>query len=180
MEIRQPSDYYGKVKERFPDLSSTEIKKIVDFGLKSFYRHNLIGGDVLLKSRDIIVYSGKVFASNLVFYHYWRIKHKIKLRFKHRSEKPKFNGEYYFGLTQREFEEYCGNFKNKKTNPKLSFKNVYLYKILDECFLDRAKRHFFVYYITQDLGYSHFIKELETKKYKYTHKRNDKNEIEPI
>jgi len=70
MEIRNPSDYYEKVQEKFPDLTLAEIKRVVDFGLKSFYRHNLIGGDVLLKSRDITVYSGKMFASNLVFYHY--------------------------------------------------------------------------------------------------------------
>jgi len=67
------------------------------------------------------------------------------LRFKYRSSKTQFNGEYYFGLSQRQFDEYCGKFtKNKKKNPKLTFKDIILYKILDECLLDRNKKYFFV------------------------------------
>jgi len=179
MEIRNPSDYYEQVHERFPDLTLIEIKKIVDFGLKSFCKHNRIGGDVLLKSKDITVYSGKVFSSNLVFYHYWRLKHKVKLRLKHRIAKPKFNGEYYFGLTQREFDEYCGDL-SKKRKPQIIIKNAFLYKILEECLLDRQKKHFFVWYFSQDLGYTYLRRELKTKNFKYIYKRNDKNEIETI
>lgn len=70
MNIRTVEYYYDKVQEKFPDVERWEIDKILKYGMRSFYTHNLYGGDVLLKSPYFTLYSGKMFGSNLVFYHY--------------------------------------------------------------------------------------------------------------
>ena len=70
MIIRKYTDYVDKVHEKFPDVPIKELQTIMRFGLRSFYLHNLYGGDVLLKSPYFTLYSGKMFSDNLVFYHY--------------------------------------------------------------------------------------------------------------
>lgn len=50
MEIKYVDDYVDKVWEKFPSLTRKEIEYILKFGLRSFYTHNVYGGDVLLKS----------------------------------------------------------------------------------------------------------------------------------
>ena len=82
MELKQLQDYYDQVKERFPDLEMWEIDKILKHGMRSFYMVNVYGADVLLKHKSFTMYFGKLFRNNLIFYKYWRLKHKIKLRIK--------------------------------------------------------------------------------------------------
>jgi hypothetical protein len=66
--------YYDKVLERFPELSKKQLDKIIKHGLSSLYLYNLYGGDVLLRNSNYTMYFGKLFRSNLVFYHYSLIK----------------------------------------------------------------------------------------------------------
>ena len=82
MEIVNVEKYYDKIQERFPDLSKKQIDKIVKFGLRSYYNHNLYGGDVLNKSKYFTMYTGKLFGDNMLFYQYRMIKNKIKLSIK--------------------------------------------------------------------------------------------------
>ena len=70
MEITNVDKYYEKVCAKFIDVRRSDVKRILNFGLRSFYTHNLYGADVLLKSKYFTMYSGRFFSSNLVFYHY--------------------------------------------------------------------------------------------------------------
>ncbi len=181
MEIREIGDYYDKVQEKFPDINKKEIEKILNYGMRSFYMHNLYGADVLLKSRYFTLYSGKIFDSNLVFYKYWRLKNKIKLRIKYKRNKERYNGEYYFGMTDKEFENYNSQFSSRgRRRQKVKLEHVYAYKILEECILDRAKKHFFLIKYPEDMGFTWYRKEAETRNIQYIYKRNSKNQIESI
>ena len=110
MEIVNVEKYYDKIQERFPDLSKKQIDKIVKFGLRSYYNHNLYGGDVLNKSKYFTMYTGKLFGDNMLFYQYRMNKNKIKLRIKYKRNKTRYSGYYYFGLTDSEFENYRKQF----------------------------------------------------------------------
>lgn len=172
MEIKYVDDYVDKVWEKFPSLTRKEIEYILKFGLRSFYTHNVYGGDVLLKSPYFTLYCGKFFRDNLIFYHYWRIKNKIKLRIKYKRAKKTFNGEYYFGLTDKEFENYKAQFKSRgRRRQRVKFDYIYAYKILEECMLDRGRKHFFVLYFPTDVGWTLYQKNYETRNIKYIYRR---------
>lgn len=181
MELATVEKYYPKIKERFPDLRMKQIERIVKFGLRSYYTINLYGGDVLLKSPYFTMYTGKMFKSNLVFYQYWKIKYKIKLRIKYRRSKQEYDGFYYFGLTDELYNEYKSLLKpTGRRRQKFTFKKVYLYKILDECLLDRRFKHIFKVAYPTDIGFRFFKEELHTKDFEYILRRNKDNIIEPV
>ena len=50
MELKKVQDYYDELFKLYPDVPKKDIKKIMQFGLKSFLLHNNYGGDVLLNS----------------------------------------------------------------------------------------------------------------------------------
>lgn len=179
MEFRYVDDYVDRVHERFPKISKKAIKRILQFGLKSFYTHNLYGGDVLLKSPYFTLYSGRMFRSNLVFYKYWKIKYKIKFRIKYKRDKKQYDGYYYFGLSEEEYQDYKSQVKKSgRRRQKFTFKKVYAYKLLDECLLDRKNKHFFRFEFPTDVGFTFYKTDYSIKNFDYIAKRNSDKSIE--
>ena len=70
MELTKCDKYYDAILERWPELTYKQVDKIVKHGLSTLYLHNLYGGDVLLKNQKFVMYFGKLFKSNKVFYKY--------------------------------------------------------------------------------------------------------------
>ena len=70
MKITNAEQYYKQVQERFPELSLKQIDQICKYGLRSFAGHNMIGGDVYLKSNYFSGYCGKLFLKQELF-HMW-------------------------------------------------------------------------------------------------------------
>ena len=181
MEITSVEKYYDKIKEKFPGLTTKQIDRIVKFGLRSYYKHNLYGGDVLNKSPYFTMYTGKLFGDNILFYQYWLIKNKIKLRIKYKRNKTKYNGYYYFGLTDSEFEEYKKQFKKTgRKRRKVTFENVYGFKIQDECLLNRRYKHIFKFAYPVDVGFTLKLSTYTTRNFEYIFKRNEDNTLQPI
>ena len=103
------------------------------------------------------------------------------MRIKYKRFKERFGGYYYFGLTEDQYAHYKSQFKPKsQRRKKITFPNIYGYKMQEECFLDRAKKHFFKLEYPIDLGFTIFFKDYITRNAIYTHKRNNDNSIEPI
>lgn len=113
MEIINPEKYYKQVQERFPELSIKQIDKIVKYGLRSFLGHNVIGGDVLLKSNYFVAYCGKLFMSENVYKKYTRIKKSIKARIRYRRAKKIYDGRYYFGMMKKDYKKYYVPYKKR-------------------------------------------------------------------
>ncbi len=178
MIIRKYTDYVDKVHEKFPDVPIKELQTIMRFGLRSFYLHNLYGGDVLLKSPYFTLYSGKMFSDNLVFYHYWKIKYKIKLRIRHKRARKPYSGKYYFGMTEKQYEEYVSSRKTKgRSKTKVTIEHLFAYKIMEEAMLDRGKKHFFILYYDSNVGFSFYKKNYTTRNIEYFAWRDKNNQI---
>lgn len=179
MEFKYVDDYVDRVHERFPTISKKSIKRILQFGMKSFYTHNLYGGDVLLKSPYFTLYSGRMFKSNLIFYKYWKIKYKIKFRIKYKRDKKKYNGFYYFGMTEEQYQNYKSKIKKYgRKRHKFTFEKFYAYKLLEECLLDRKYKHIFQFEFPEDVGFIFYKKEHSLKNFSYIAKRNSDKSIE--
>lgn len=175
MELAYPEKYYEKVKERFPDLTLREIDTIVKFGLRSLFINCGYGGDILLKSPYFTMYIGKFFKDRLMFYRYKLLKQSIKLRIKYKRAKTKWDGYYYFGLNEEQFQDYMSNFKNtgmgKKSRgnrkQKITFRKLKAYKLLDECLIHKQNKHIFRLSFPEDVGFTFYKEEYTTRNAQY-------------
>lgn len=177
MELATCDKYYDKVLERFPLLTKKQVEKIIKHGLCSVYLLNLYGGDVLLRHPKYVMYFGKLFNDNLVFTKYALIKWKIKLRIKYKKQKRKYDGYYYFGLTDELFNE-----KYVKARKKRAFRldGVMFHKILEELTLDRRVTHFFRMPYPDDCGFTMYKKDYIVRNAEYICRRTKDNIIEPV
>lgn len=170
--------YYDKVLEKFPELTRTQLNKIIKHGLSSLYMYNLYGGDVLLKNKNYTMYFGKLFRSNLVFYNYSLIKWKIKLRIKYRKAKTIYSGYYYFGMTDEQYAKYKAN--SRKNNKKMLFDKLHMYKILEECELRHEWNHFFKVSYPEDCGFLMKKSNYTVRNFEYVARRKKDKTIEPV
>lgn len=181
MQFKKFDDYIDKVAEKFPTIPKKSIRRILEFGSRSFYMHNYYGGDILLKSPYFTLYCGKVFSNNLMFYSYWTLKYQIKYRFMYARSKQKYSGYYYFGLTEEEYKEYMNQFSSKsKRRKKVTFENIYLFKLLNECVLFRQYKHFFRVPIKEEGTFRIRTEKLETRNYEYLGKRSGDQTIDYV
>lgn len=166
MELKKVQDYYDTLFELYPDVSKKDIKRIMQFGLKSFLMHNNYGGDVLLQSPSIWLYCGKLMKDSIKYFEYYRRKMITKLRINHNRFNIPWDGYYYFGLIQSKYEDYLSQQK-KRGRPRKHFKygNIVLYKYFDECNL-RNSGAVAIFRITfnADLGLSLYKPNFETDK----------------
>ena len=58
--------------------------------------------------------------------------------------------------------------------------NLKLYKIKEECFLDKSKKHFFMLYYPIDVGWMFTEDEITTRSFKYFATRDAKGQIVTI
>lgn len=181
MKLKHIEDYYDKIREKFPELSIKDLDKILKYGFRSYYIHNLYGGDVLNKSPYFTMYCGRFFDSNLAFYKYWLIKMKVKLRIKYKRSKTKYNGYYYFGLSDSAYEYYISQKKNKgRKKQKFHFQKLKLYKILEEVFIDKKYKHIFRIPYPIDSGFTIMKEDFIARDFEYIYKRNKDNQIKPV
>ena len=129
MELKKVQDYYEHLFELYPNIPKRDIQRIMQFGLKAFLMHNNYGGDVLLQSPNMWLYCGKLMKDSVKYFEYYKRKMIIKIRINHKRLNIPWDGYYYFGMHQKQYDDYCSQ-KNKRGRPKKHFKfgNVVLYK----------------------------------------------------
>ena len=163
MEIKRVEDYYDKIKEKFPDLEMWEIEKILHHGFQSMFTLNNNGADVMLKSqKGFLMYFGRLFNNKDLWWKYRNIKSRIKFRIKYLAKKPVWDGIYYFGLTEEEYNtlknKKKGRYKNKITFPKLR-----IYKIKEEACLLYNIKYLFKLTGEEDQGLSNTLSNFSTR-----------------
>ena len=134
MELKKVQDYYDQLFALYPTLPKRDIKRIMQYGLKSFLLHNNYGGDVLLQNRNLWLYCGKLMVDSVKYFNYYKSKMITKLRINHKRLNIPWDGYYYFSLYKYQYNNYQQQ-KNKRGRPKkhFSYGNVVLYKYFDEC-----------------------------------------------
>lgn len=159
-------DYYEIVHSLFPDVTISDIKRILNFGWKSLYLHNSYGGDTLIRDNDMWCYIGFLKKDPIKHYLYYIKKTCVKLRVLYKRYKIPWDGYYYFALSNQQYEYYLSQ-QNKRGRPKKNFKfiNVFLYQLLDECKLaEHEKRYIFRIPYISTIKFKFYIPELITNK----------------
>lgn len=152
MEIKRIQDYYNVMCEKFPEIPEKDIKRILNYGWKSLYLHNLYGGDTLISDDSLWCYIGTLRNDSLKHFEHYIKKLVIKLRVLYRRKKIQWDGYYYFALTDTQYENLLAqrNARGRKKK-KFNYGNQILYQIYDECRIkEHSRRYIFrVPFITQ-------------------------------
>lgn len=179
MKIKYIEDYYEKVHERFPDLEMWEIDKILKHGMQSFFMINARGGDVIVKSRDFVMYFGKLFNNKELRTKYALLKWRIKHRLKYRLNNKIWDGNYYFGLSQEEYDKYIPK-KKGRIKKKVVFENIHAFKIKEECMLNLNKKYFFRLFNIEDGKMTIRKENFATRSFELIAKRTGEGKIEYV
>lgn len=174
MEIKTMSDYTDELKQKFPEVSEQDIKRIMQYGLKSLYLHNSYGGDTFISGNGLWCYIGHLKKDSIEYFKYYIKKLILKLRVLYKRKKIKWDGYYYFALADYQYEEYIKS-KNKRGRPKkyFTFKNVALYQIYDECKISEYnKKYLFRIPYISNIKMKFFLEELKTDKAEFILERS--------
>lgn len=161
MEIKTIKDYYEDIHSLFPQVPLSDIKRILSFGWKSLYLENNYGGDVLITDNGFWSYIGTLRKDSIKHFQYYIKKLTIKLRVLYKRKKIKWDGYYYFALTDEQYQSFSEQ-RNKRGRPrkKFNYGNQVLYKILDECKIKEYNRKYiFKVPYPIDLGYTIYKKD---------------------
>lgn len=171
--VKKVQDYYEKMFELYPEVAKSDIKRILQYGWKSYYLHNSFGGDVLISRNKFWMYTGMLMKDSLEFFAYYQKKMANKIRIKYKRNRPSFDGYYYFGLTQAQYDNYLSQ-KNRRGRPKknFTFSKIVLYKIWDEFnIIEHNVVALFRIPIGVDLGFTLFKEQLVTDKAEFLQER---------
>lgn len=163
---KRVKDYLKQMQELFPKVSRNDIIKILNFGWKSLYLHNSYGGDTIITDQKFWCYVGNLKRNPLNHFFYYIGKLTTKIRVLYRKKKIKWDGYYYFALSDIQYENYLKQ-HNKKGRRRKSFNygSLFLYQIFDECNITEYYKHYIfrVPFITR-LGLKFFNRDFVSDK----------------
>ena len=119
---------------------------------------NSYGGDVVMTSNDgFWVYIGKLTNDSIKHCNYYKYKLALKIRILFKRKNLKWDGYYYFALTDKQYEEYLAQ-KNKRGRPKkyYTFDTLFMYKLLDECILKNAGKKY-IFRVKSDIFFTYTV-----------------------
>lgn len=174
--IKYSNDYLPILQEKFPEFSIEDLKLIIEHGNRMLRNVVAYKGDVLLSSKI----DNKIFKLLIGRVNFQSIAHKIryairkmirKIRFIYNINNIKWDGYYYFGISDEKFNEIWAKKRCNKIN--INFGSIALYRILDECLLNISYKHFFrVKFISELHTAKEFVKDFTTSKAEYILKRS--------
>lgn len=128
MKITTVNDYVDKIQEKFPELPTDEIKKILVYGWKQVIQYKSAGNDISITSPKLFFFIGNIPRNPLkrFKYYYKQLAKRIQYMFKRTNSK--WDGYYYFTRSEKQYQEYLNQNKKKYK----VFKDVFLYKLLEE------------------------------------------------
>lgn len=157
-------NYYEYIKQQFPEVTLKDIKRILNYGFKQLYLLNSYGGDLLIKDSDFWSYIGTLRNDSVKHFHYYKNKLIIRLRVLYKRKHIKWDGYYYFALSEEQYQNYKAQINSKGRKKKIfNFGTVKLYKIFNECEIQEFSKQY-IFKIPQpiDFGYTLFKQQLIT------------------
>ena len=154
------NDYVDLVYEKFPELTKDEVKRIMNYGWKMILQYVASGNDVSIINNGFFFFIGKLRKDSLANFKYYYKKLAKRISFMFKRTKSEWDGYYYFALSENQYIDYL---KQSRRTYKI-FKNVRLYKLLDECKVERPACPY-IFRLNEDKTYwmKKFYPEIKTK-----------------
>lgn len=152
-----------------------DIRRILNYGWKSFTAANASGCDVLIRDNQLFFYCGNLMADSLKWYFYYKKKICNKLRYMYVKKHIRWDGYYYFGLNKSQYEDYLSQ-KNPRGRKRRHFTfkgTLMLYKIFDECCVAQTNAiAIFRLSMRTDLGFTRLKRDFKTDKAEFLFTRD--------
>lgn len=158
--VKNVNDYVDAVHEKFPELTKEEVKRILVYGWKMIIQYVSAGNDVSIITPKEFMFIGRIPKGGLnTFQTYYR-KLAKRIRYMFARTKSKWDGYYYFALTEDKYKDYLLQSKKKYK----IFKNIFLYKLLDEAKVDNPSSPY-IFRLKEDKTswMRKFYEEIKTK-----------------
>lgn len=171
MIIKELDDYLDKVCEKHSRIKRKDIKRILEYGFRMFDGIIRNGGDIYIRDHRFWASVERYSFDNLSECKYISRKQRIKLRNKYKLHHEKFDGIYYVGIPDAEFELLKKKITKEK---KVTLNNVRFFKIKEEAYSWTLNDHFLKIYYPIDRGFEFFKDSITIDHYKYIACRNGK------
>ena len=160
MKLTDVNDYVDEVQEQFPELTKEEIKRILVYGWKMILQYKSSGNDIQVLTPNLFFFIGRIPVNALSVFKTYCYKLAKKIEYMFKRTKSEWDGCYYFARTENQYKEYLEqNRKKYKT-----FKNVLLFKLLDECKVKESGKQYIFRLIEDKTSWmKKYYKEIRTK-----------------
>lgn len=128
MKIKNVNDYVDSVREKFPELTKQEVKRILVYGWKQIIQYISAGNDVSIITNKEFMFIGEIPKNSLSTFKTYCSKLSKRIGYMFKRTKSKWDGYYYFTRNENQYAEYLSQSKKKYK----IFKNVILFKLLEE------------------------------------------------
>lgn len=179
-------DYVYKVQEQFPEFSIEDLRYILKFGSNKLYKLIYSGADVLICSK-ITNFMFKILFGRITFQsiahkvRYVLKKYALKIRIAFKRKNLKWDGYYYFGLTDEQYDYYKSQInpwfkdpikiKKRYKNKTFDYGDVILYAFLEECLLNIKYTYIFRIKYYSFFTFKYYAKSFKTKYAECLYKR---------
>lgn len=157
--------YLPRLQEQFPSVPLEDIRRAVEYGWRMLYYYNLRGCDTLINSttHKYWFYCGELTKNSMKHFNYYKRMLRRKLRVMYSKKTKIWDGFYYIGLTDAEYNQLNKKGPGRKKQ-LFTFYNKLLLKSYDEAYVYYSWSKYIIkfQYIT-DLGYSYFKPKLQCK-----------------
>lgn len=169
MLITDVNDYIDQIIEKHPELTEKQLRYILHFGMISFDNYLRGGFGIRLSSPKVSMWTG----GNQTTDSEKSLKEKKrrirkKARFNYSVDKTKFDGYYYFSMTESLFQKLKPFEKDKMKVEKLM-----IYKSHEECFLSGTDCYIFKFYYPTDLGFQCLLENEIIRDYEFLGKKEN-------
>ena len=161
-------DFIESVHEKFPDFTTTEIKKILLHGFRRMHSAIKFGCAISISTTKYInclAYIGKLTLTPEKNIREYSVRRDRKLRKIEGWKKTEFDGYYYIGLNPTMMETWVVENKTSRTLAK--FKNIIPRKIKEELYYKAKNIYIFRYKRKSFKGWAFWADELIVRDLEY-------------
>lgn len=162
------NDFLISVHEKFPELTITEIKKLLNHGFRRLHSAMRYGCAISINTRKFITctaYIGLLSLDPETQIKQYSIRRDRKLRKIEGWKKPPFDGYYYIGLNPTAFDKWVEI--NKKAKVITNFVNIIPRKIQKEIYYKAKHLHIFRFKRKDFKGWSFWAPKLKLRDLEY-------------
>lgn len=161
-------DFLPQICNQFPELTKTEVKKILVHGFRRMHSAIKYGCAISIqtsKKINCVAHIGAIYLKPEKQIKEYSIRRDKKLRKIEGWKKTPFDGYYYIGLNSTAFEDWVQ--LNQKTRTVLRFTNVIPRKIKEEIYYKAKHLHIFRFKREDFKGWAYWAENLKLRNAEY-------------